>query len=286
MVENKGSLFGIIAIIIGASGLGLGAFSFVNFQVVEGPEGIPGDDGTDGVDGMDGEDAPGGLIIGILEPDHGETIQGVIIIRAIIYGTWNYSVSVLRDGTEIGTSLPLVWDTTLESKGWYNITVKITDIESNNSTSDEAIVYVDNSLAPGYNWTIYWSETSPFSWIGLTTTWHNVFEDTGSFSVNIYVEPGESVHLTFTCYVYGIPDTDFYYAFFDNPGQISESQIGLVTRVTHTSDYDTFHFERIVDLSTGSHNIGIQVRTVSGTGSIFFDNRLLIIQTLVGTIPF
>ncbi|MBA7701650.1 hypothetical protein ES703_110393 [subsurface metagenome] len=162
MVENRSSVFGIIAIIIGASGLGLGAFSVMNFQLVEGPS------GEDGLDGIDGEDAPGGLIIGILEPDDGETIQGVIIIRAIIYGTWNYSISVLRDGTEIGTSLPLVWDTTLESKGWYNITVKITDLESNNSTSDEAIVYVDNSLAPGYTWTVYMSQTSSFSWIGLS----------------------------------------------------------------------------------------------------------------------
>jgi hypothetical protein len=35
MVENKSSLFGITAIIVGASGLGLGAFSIVNSQVVE-----------------------------------------------------------------------------------------------------------------------------------------------------------------------------------------------------------------------------------------------------------
>jgi len=67
MVENKGSLFGIIAIIIGASGLGLGAFSIVNFQVVEGPPGGDGQDGTDGVDGTDGQDAPIGLAVGILD---------------------------------------------------------------------------------------------------------------------------------------------------------------------------------------------------------------------------
>lgn len=62
MVENKSSIFGIIALIIGASGLGLGAFSVVNFQTVEGPQGPPGDDGADGVDGFDGVDAPGGLV--------------------------------------------------------------------------------------------------------------------------------------------------------------------------------------------------------------------------------
>jgi len=50
MAENRSSLISIIALIIGASGLGLGAFSVVNFQVVEGP---PGQDGLDGVDGVD-----------------------------------------------------------------------------------------------------------------------------------------------------------------------------------------------------------------------------------------
>jgi len=241
--------------------------------------------GTDGIDGTDGEDAPGGLIVGILEPDDGETIHGVVIIRALIYGSLNYSVSVLRDGIEIGTSLPFVWNTTLESKGWYNITVRITDIKSLNSTSDEAIVYVDNSLAPGYTWTVYMSQTSAFSWIGISAIWHNVYGDVSSlFSIPIQVAPGEAVHLTFTCYVRG--DADFYYAFFDNPDQPSEAQIGLFTRVTHTSEYDTFHFERIVDLSTGEHNIGILVRPVSGTGSVHFDNRLIIIQGLAGSVSY
>jgi hypothetical protein len=41
-MENKSSLFGIIAIIIGASGLGVGVFSVVNYQTIEGPQGPPG----------------------------------------------------------------------------------------------------------------------------------------------------------------------------------------------------------------------------------------------------
>ena len=54
MVENRSSLFGIIALIIGASGLGVGVFSVVNFQVIEGPPGKDGIDGTGGQDGQDG----------------------------------------------------------------------------------------------------------------------------------------------------------------------------------------------------------------------------------------
>lgn len=36
MVENKSSLFGIIALIIGASGLGLGTFSVISNQGAQG----------------------------------------------------------------------------------------------------------------------------------------------------------------------------------------------------------------------------------------------------------
>lgn len=132
MVENKSSLFGIIAIIIGASGLGLGVFSVVNFQTVEGD------------DGVDGEDAPGGLVVGILSLDDGETVSGDVTIKALIYGCENYNISVLRNSTQIGIVLPLTWDTTAISDGWWNITVIIIDTLMNNKSSDSVIVYVDN----------------------------------------------------------------------------------------------------------------------------------------------
>ena len=139
MVKNRSSLFGIIAIILGASGLGLGMFSVVNFQVIEGPQGPPGQDGIDGVDGVDGtdgingtdgidgvdgingtngidgedgingtdgEDALGGLVVGILDPDQYDVLWGEIEVRALVYGSNNYSVSVKANQTEIGTQLP------------------------------------------------------------------------------------------------------------------------------------------------------------------------------------
>lgn len=154
MVENKSTLFGIIAIIIGASGLGLGAFSVVNFQLIEGPEGPqggPGDDGQDGidgiegVDGIDGIDFPGGIVIGILDPDDRENVSGNVTIRALVAGSKNYTVSVLRNGTEIGTTVPMDWDTSLEFDNWYNITIIVTDIETSNVSSDNVVVYVLNT---------------------------------------------------------------------------------------------------------------------------------------------
>jgi len=135
MVENRSSLFGIIAIIIGASGLGLGTYSIVNFQLVEGPQGLPGDDG---------QDAPGGLLVGILDPDNGETVSGSVTIEAIVYGSEDYTISVLRNGTEIGTSIPMAWDTTSIGDGWWNITVILTDTVSENVVQDQVLTYVKN----------------------------------------------------------------------------------------------------------------------------------------------
>lgn len=62
MVENKSLMFGIIALVIGATGLGLGAFSVISLQAVVDEQGPPGEDGVDGIDGIDGingTDAPG-----------------------------------------------------------------------------------------------------------------------------------------------------------------------------------------------------------------------------------
>jgi len=137
MVENKSSLFGIIALIIGASGLGLGAFSVVTFQVVEGPQGPPG------------QDTPGEIQVGILDPDYGEEVLGKITIRALIAGSESYFISILRNGTQIGTSLPFEWDTSAISDGWWNITVIATDALTKNVSSDEVIVYVKN-MREGY----------------------------------------------------------------------------------------------------------------------------------------
>lgn len=148
MAENKSILFGIIAIIIGASGLGLGVFSIVNFQVVEGPEGPPGEDGQDGIDGTEGVDALGGLVIGILDPDYGEIMSGNVTIRALIYGSINYTISILRNGTEIGTSLPMMWNTNTITDGRWNITIIATDIGTNNQSQDEVMVYIRNVEEP------------------------------------------------------------------------------------------------------------------------------------------
>ena len=154
MVKNKSSLFGIIALIIGASGLGLGAFSVVNFQTVEGPQGIPGNDGQDGIDGEDGTDGINGtdgydgqdivgLLVGILDPDHNEIVSGLVSIRVILWNSSQCDIEVFINGTLNATKVPWVWNTTTVIDGWYNVSVRAVDTESNVS-QDEVMVHVIN----------------------------------------------------------------------------------------------------------------------------------------------
>ncbi|MFW9942082.1 MAG: hypothetical protein ACFFFT_13655 [Candidatus Thorarchaeota archaeon] len=154
-MENRSSLFGIIAIIIGASGLGIGAYSIVNFQTVEGPQGIPGEDG---------QDVLGDIIIGILDPDDGETVSGNITIRVMVWASSNYSLSILCNGLEIGSSLSVEWNTTLVPDGMYNISVIAID-ESNNIDKDEVMIIIENNppqVPQGGSVFIRWgSKTAP-----------------------------------------------------------------------------------------------------------------------------
>ncbi|MFX1280937.1 MAG: hypothetical protein ACFFA3_16415 [Promethearchaeota archaeon] len=137
MVKNKNSFFGLIALIIGLSGLAVGVYSVVNFQVVEGPS---------GKDGTDGKDALGGIIVKILDPDYDEVVSGNVKISAFIYGSENYSVSILRNGTEIGIFLPKVWNTSTIGNGWWNLSIIVIDIPSMDVAQDDVIVYVENII--------------------------------------------------------------------------------------------------------------------------------------------
>jgi len=193
MVENKGSLFGIIAIIIGASGLGLGAFSIVNFQVVEGPP------GGDGQDGTDGQDAPIGLVVGILDPDQDDAVWGEIVIRALVYGSNNYSVSVKANQTEIGTQLPTFWNTSLEVEGWYNLTVLIMDNETKETASDTVWILIDSPVSSGVKDTYTLTRTGEQFYDGWYSGWQSVFDLHGGLSgIWVDVEEGDVLYLSFT----------------------------------------------------------------------------------------
>ncbi|MFX0052982.1 MAG: hypothetical protein ACFE8U_17025, partial [Candidatus Hermodarchaeota archaeon] len=82
--------------------------------------------------------------VGIVDPDYGDIISGNITIRAIVFGSEIYSVSILGNGSEIGTSLPMEWNSTTVDDGWRNITIVATDISTNNMSHDEVLVFIKN----------------------------------------------------------------------------------------------------------------------------------------------
>ncbi len=149
MAENRTKLSGIafVAVLLGAAGIALGVYaSFMQTPV----PGAPGEDGTDGlpgidgVNGTDGLDAPGHIVVGILDPNEGGTVSGSITIRALIAGSNTYTLSVLRNGTQIATQVPFDWNTGAVPDGDYNITVIATDVPSANVSQDQVVCSVLN----------------------------------------------------------------------------------------------------------------------------------------------
>ncbi|MFX0133070.1 MAG: Ig-like domain-containing protein [Candidatus Hodarchaeota archaeon] len=116
----------IIAIVLGGVGLTLGYFVMTKPASID-PilliMGIPAPGAEQG--------QPGDPVVGILDPDHEETYSGNITIRAMVWAASAYSISVFRNGTKLGTSLPYEFNSTLITDGWYNITVVATDASSN-----------------------------------------------------------------------------------------------------------------------------------------------------------
>lgn len=188
-------------------------FSIVNFQLVEGPEGPLGEDGQDGIDGTDGQDAPGGLIVGILDPDQGDVVWGEIVIRALVYGSNNYSVYVKVNQTVIGTQLPTFWNTSLEVEGWYNLTVIIMDNETKLTASDIVWILVESPVSPGVQETHTLTRSSEVICVDSSTGWESVFTLWGAAAgIFVDVEEGEILHLSFTGW-FREPAHPQYYSF-------------------------------------------------------------------------
>ena len=152
MKGNKTSILAIIAIIIGLAGFGIGITSLI----IGGPQGEPGIDGQDGLDGLD---APGNITVGILGLNEGENVSGVVTIRAIVMGSDNYTLRVIKNNWTTSYNVPFSWDTTKEANGWWNITVKATDLDSGEDNQDAIMVYVKN---PAETYTYYCSSREDF----------------------------------------------------------------------------------------------------------------------------
>ncbi|MFX1254973.1 MAG: collagen-like protein [Promethearchaeota archaeon] len=267
MVENRSMVVGIIAIILSASALWLGGYSMM-IQGPQGPQGAPGapgKDGADGVDGLDGLNASGGFVVKILDPDDQETISGNVIIRTLIYGSENYTITIFRNGTEIGNSLSIVWNTSSISDGWWNLTVTAYDKISGIPSQDQVLVFVENSPS-------YWFITSEtYSHSVTNTSW----EDS-----------------EFVLYFYSYRIADYYIRFeahvrCDGLGSRFESRFACnytdysIGRASWSTDVVSFSDSYVwKDVPAGFLVIIVQVTSGSDTNTGYYDAPTLYVQRL------
>lgn len=85
----------------------------------------------------------------------------------------DYTLSVLRNSTEIGSVLPIIWNTSTISDGWWNISIIVTDVDSNEKARDEVLVYVENN--PHIQPTIRARAFTDWSQSWLAATWDSVW---------------------------------------------------------------------------------------------------------------
>ena len=150
MSERKVSVLGILALLIGISGLGLGGYSIISNLSLSSQINAPED-----------------ISVHVINPDGGEIVSGQVSIEAIVIGSDSYSISMLRNGTSIGSILPLVWDTAAISDGWWNITVIIQDDSSAKVAEHEVIVFVLNNKPASRAY-------RASSMVLTATVWHDV----------------------------------------------------------------------------------------------------------------
>ncbi len=94
----------VISLLIGASGLGIGTFSYINFSTVQGPPGDPGDDGINGT--LDN-------LVAIWDHVTGSGTEFNLTFTAIEFNRSEYF-----DLTETYTKIQLL------KAGWYRFSLK------------------------------------------------------------------------------------------------------------------------------------------------------------------
>jgi len=119
MANGKGSALGIIAIIIGVSGLGMGTFTIIKYEIVEGTPGLDGVDGIDGVNGTDGIDGINGTLDNLVAV--WETLTGFGAPASSFYIAFD-DISFNR--SEFFTVMLSNTIVSLIKPGWYRISIR------------------------------------------------------------------------------------------------------------------------------------------------------------------
>ena len=122
MPNGKNTAFFIIALVIGAAGIGMGAYSIIRYEVIEGPQGLQGDPGLDGIDGIDGDDGTDG--------DDGVdgTIDNLVAVWENVTGSGTSFKLTLGDIQVNNSEFFHMTDSNttvhLDQEGWYRFTLR------------------------------------------------------------------------------------------------------------------------------------------------------------------
>ncbi|MFX1500799.1 MAG: hypothetical protein ACFFDH_07530, partial [Promethearchaeota archaeon] len=151
-----------------------------------------------GINGTDGQDIVG-LQVGILDPDQYEIVSGLVEVRILLWNSSICSVNIFINGSLNTNSIPWVWNTTLIIDGWYNVSVKAIDTESN-IAQDEIMVYVLNNPSPPPRTRVYFQGILHVSDITRLDFNYKSYDTTNSFNLSTdkYTVPEDGTYLIIT----------------------------------------------------------------------------------------
>ncbi len=181
MTNGKGTAVVIAALVVGAAGLGVGTFSVIRYELVEGPQGLPGLDGIDGVNGTDGNDGINGT----------DGIDGV-------------------NGTDCN-NLVAVWES-LTGTG-TNFLITLDDIKINQSDFFSLIASNTSVILTRVGWYRFsiralWSGLSSSSWYRL-----QIEKNGGSWETIHYVQDPQATNYYIDTFTYVLSDGDDQFRF-------------------------------------------------------------------------
>jgi hypothetical protein len=144
----------VAALVLGGSGLGLGAYSLVSGgQGAQGPKGEQGVQGTQGDQGTTGLQGPAGMVgpvVSITQPGNNTVISGIVSVRIMLWNSTRCTFEVLVNGSLNATELPWQWNTNAPQfgNGWWNLTVRAINA-SLYAAQDQLLVFIDTTPYTG-----------------------------------------------------------------------------------------------------------------------------------------
>ena len=190
-------------------------------------------------------------IVHILDPNYGETITGPTVIRSFVDSSGE-NITVLVNGTKIGTELMQVWNTSSCVNGYYyNITVEAIDL-SNNTGKDQILVLFNNQTSPSEEDSNTWYLNTTASYSASEKTWTTIEEMTIDFDV----EEGELAYFAFNCRA-TIWDNNIKLHFLIDGQAIDPPRI--MAETIDTIEITSLFLQHAVLLSAGNHNVTVQI---------------------------